>query len=274
MVVWKGSCWEGRLTKKTRNTNVVSGKVLVRRLTHKKVWNATWFSGKVLGAEMPHGFPCFLGGSVGKVDAPTWFYFFFNCSSCRCRLLGGFGPGDEFCPKNVKRPHGFLSCSLQLEMSYGLWGWFGWEGFFTKKAGNVTLSLGRVWVGRPRYSSCCEGWLTKKMSVFPLCYCILFRCRLLAVFAVEMNLQKRNGKMPHGFLSLSLSFILSHSSVGFWNVVAVQVNWKTMLKRHMVFSLFNCISLRCRLLEGFGWGAEYVKTPHSFPVLLLYPMVV
>ena len=26
-----------------------------------------------------------------------------------------------------------------------------------KKNGNVTLSLGRVWVGRPRYSSCCEG---------------------------------------------------------------------------------------------------------------------
>ena len=23
-------------------------------------------------------------------------------------------------------------------------------------------------------------------------------------------------------------------------------------QRHMVFSLFNCISLRCRLLEGFG----------------------
>ena len=41
---------------------------------------------------------------------------------------------------------------------------------------------------------------------------------------MKMNLQKRNGKMPHGFLSLSLSFILSHSSVGFWNVVAVQVN--------------------------------------------------
>ena len=109
MVFWEGSWGKGRRTKKTWNATRLSGKVLFGKVgLQKDPWNATWrfiqkkletprgflvrfwcegwlpqknwntnvVSGKVLGAETPHGFPCFLGGSVGKVDAQTWFYFF------------------------------------------------------------------------------------------------------------------------------------------------------------------------------------------------------
>ena len=142
-------------------------------------------------------FHVFWEGLLGRSTPQHGFTFCLNCSSCRCRLLGGFGFGDEFCPKNVERPHGFLSCSLQLEMSYGLWGWFGWEGFFTKK-------------GRKRVVCVAAGGTTPHPSS------IRVHCQNVAP-------AEEGGRPVRG-----------------------------RAQRHMVFSLFNCISLRCRLLEGFG----------------------
>ena len=203
MVVWKGSCWEGRLTKKKPET-------------------PTWFLGRfwcegwlTKRFETPHGFlGRFWVQKCHMVFHVFWEGLFGRStpqhgSSCRCRLLGGFWDWRWILSNKCWKAtwlSGKVHCNWKCHMVCvdGLGGKVSSQ----KKAGNVTLSLGRVWVGRPRYSSCCEGWLTKKMSVFPLCYCILFRCRLLAVFAVEMNLQKRNAKMPHGFLSLSLLFYL------------------------------------------------------------------
>ena len=76
MVFWEGSWCKGRLTKQNWNANMVfwegSG---CRNATWSSGRNATWVS-------MFSGLP------------------FFYCISCRCRLLGGFGPGDEFWPKN------------------------------------------------------------------------------------------------------------------------------------------------------------------------------
>ena len=37
-------------------------------------------------------------------------------------------------------------------------------------------------------------------------------------------------------------------------VLAVKMKSEKMVKHHMVFLLFYCISCRCRLLEGFGFG--------------------
>ena len=63
MVFWEGSWCEGRRREKMKRHMVFVGRFWVGRLLYKTTWNATWFSGKVLGGkvfakklETPHDF--------------------------------------------------------------------------------------------------------------------------------------------------------------------------------------------------------------------------
>ena len=105
-VVWKGSFWEGRLTKRSLKRHM--------KVHTKKTWNATWFSGKVLvrrltppkklkhqrgfwegsGCRNATWFSMFSGRVCWEGRRTNMVLFFLNCISCRCRLLGGFGPRD------------------------------------------------------------------------------------------------------------------------------------------------------------------------------------
>ena len=90
-----------------------------------------------------------------------------------------------------------------------------------------------------------------------VCVCVFWN-----ILAVETNSQQKV-KTPHSFPLLYLihsGVMFSGVRFGLIEVYGSGRSWlwtwsqKKKVKRHMVLLLFYCISFRCRLLEGFGFG--------------------